>query len=373
MQEQLQNLYDVIVYLLQLIGAWQPIHDLFNNYGLVWLLNIIIYAVEGAILFGVAATSVLVLTYIERKALADIQIRIGPNVTGPMGLLQPLADAFKLIMKEDIKPKNVDFWVWWAAPIVVFVPTFMLLITIPFNEFLVIADLDIGILFIVAVSGITPIGIIMAGWASSNKYALLGGLRAIAQLISYEIPIILAILAVVVVTGSLSLTGIVNAQEGYYLGFIPKWNIFLLPLAAFIFFVCSFAEMARTPFDIIEAEGEIVAGHVIEYSGMRFAFFYLAEYAHLFITGALVTVLFLGGWHGPFSNMETFGWLIGLGWFLIKTLIVAWSIVWISRGTLPRVRIDQLLSLGWKWLLPLALFNIALAGIIKIIMVGGIW
>ena len=368
---QLQNLYDVFVFLLNAIGAWQPIYDLFNGYGAVWLLSLIIYAVEGGILFGVAAVSVLALTYIERKALGDIQLRIGPNVCGPFGTLQPLADAIKLVMKENIRPKNVDFWVWWAAPIVVFVPTFMLLITIPFNEFLVVENLDIGILFIIAVSGITPVGIIMAGWASSNKYSLLGGLRGVAQLISYEVPLILAILAVVVITGSMSLTEIVHSQEGYYLGFIPKWNVFLLPLAAFIFFVCSFAEMGRSPFDIVEAEGEIVAGHTTEYSGMRFAFFYLAEYAHLFITGALVTLLFLGGWNGPLNSMETFGWIIGLGWFLIKTFTVAWMVIWISRGTLPRVRIDQLLTLGWKWLLPLALFNIALAGIIKIIMVGG--
>lgn len=372
--QQLQNLYDVIVYLLGIVGVWEPIYDLFNNYGLVWLLNITIYAIEAVILFSVVGTSVLVLTYIERKALGDIQLRVGPNVTGPRGLLQPLADAFKLVMKENITPKNIDFWVWWFAPLVVFVPTFMLLITIPFNEFLVIENLDIGILFIIAVSGITPLGIIMAGWASLNKYTLISGLRSVAQMISYEIPIILAVLAVVVITGSLSLTGIVGAQEGYYLGFIPKWNIFLPPLAiaAFIFFVCSLAEMGRTPFDTIEAEGEIVAGHTIEYSGMRFAFFYLAEYAHLFITGALVTLLFFGGWHGPLSNHATFGWLIGLGWFLIKTIIVAWAVVWIGRGTLPRVRIDQMLTIGWKWLLPLALFNIAFAGILKIIMVGGL-
>ncbi len=365
---QLQNLYDVFVYLLTLAGVWDPIYNFFNNFGAAWLLNIMIYAVEAVVLFLVVAVSVLVLTYIERKALSDIQLRIGPNVCGPLGILQPMADAFKLVMKENIRPKNVDFWAWWAAPIVVFVPTFMLLVTIPFNEFLVITDLDIGILFIIAVSGITPVGIVMAGWASSNKYSLLGGLRGAAQLIAYEIPIILAILAVVVVTGSLSLTEIVQSQEGYYMGFIPKWNLFLLPLAAIIFFICSFAEMARTPFDIIEAEGEIVAGHTVEYSGMRFAFFYLAEYAHLFITGALVTLLFLGGWNGPLSNMETFGWLIGLGYFLIKTIIIAWMVIWISRGTLPRVRIDQLLTLGWKWLLPLALFNIMIAGILKIII-----
>jgi len=372
--ERPQNLYEVIEYLLRSVEAWQPVYDLFNSYGLVWLLNLIIYAVEAGVLFGVVAVSVLALTYIERKALGDIQLRIGPNVCGPFGILQPLADAFKLVMKENITPKNVDFWVWWAAPMVVFVPTFMLLITIPFNEFLVLTDLDIGILFIIAVSGITPLGIIMAGWASSNKYTLISGLRAAAQMMSYEIPIILAVLAVVVFSGSLSLTGIVDAQEGYYLGFIPKWNIFLPPLAlaGFIFFVCSLAEMGRTPFDIIEAEGEIVAGHTIEYSGMRFAFFFLAEYAHLFITGALVTLLFLGGWHGPFSSHPVFGWLIGLGWFLIKTFIVAWMVIWVGRGTLPRIRIDQMLSLGWKWLLPIGLFNIAFAGIIKIIMVGGI-
>jgi len=360
---EVQTIYDLIVYVLNLIG----IHEV------DFLLNLVIYGVMGLAVFGIVGAVLAVHSYAERKIMGDFQVRLGPMVAGPRGIFQPIADGIKLVTKEDIIPRGVDKWLFIAAPIVVMVSTLLILVPIPFGKinidgneiFLVFADLKIGILFILAVSAISPLGIIMAGWASNNKYALLSGLRAAAQMMSYEIPIVLAIIGVILVSGTMNLIEIVNAQQELIFGIIPKWNIFLMPIAFIVFFICAVAEIGRVPFDTIEAEGELVAGYNIEYSGMRFAFFFIAEYAHPFIIGALATLIFFGGWHGPTFGIAA----LGIVWFLIKTSVLVYIMIWF-RGTLPRIRIDQMLTLGWKYMIPLALLNIAIVGALKFIAPG---
>ncbi len=358
---QLNNLYDVIVSVLMQLGVYNQINGIFDQYGLLILLKLCIYLLEAFILFGFVAVTVLAVTYLERKILADIQIRLGPMETGGRrfhGILQPIADGIKLFLKEDIIPARIDKCVYIIAPVVIFASTFLLLAVIPFNEFLVIANPDLSLLFILAISTIVPLGVIMGGWASGNKYALLSALRSAAQMMTYEIPLVLAVLGVVLVTGSLNLVEIVNAQDQVLFGILPNWNIFIIPMAFIIFFIGSLAEIGRIPFDLLEAESEIVTGYHIEYGGMRFAFLFLAEYAHLFIACALITLLFLGGWNGPF--------LPGIAWFFIKTYLLIYVFIWL-RGTLPRVRIDQLLALGWKFLIPLGLLNMGVIGLVMLI------
>jgi NADH-quinone oxidoreductase subunit H len=284
----------------------------------------------------------------ERKVIADVQLRLGPMVAGPRGMLQPVADAVKLLFKEDIIPKYVDRPLYLLAPVLVFVPTYLLLTLIPLDENIFVTNLDVAILVFLAISSILPIGHLIAGYSSGNKYAFISSLRSAAQMMSYEIPIVLVILGVVVLSGSMSIVDIVLKQQE------TTWFLFVLPLGFFIFFVSTLMEMGRVPFDTIEAESELIAGVHIEYSGMRFAFFFLAEYLHLFIGCSLITLLFLGGWAGPI--------LPGALWFFIKTFILIWIFIWI-RATVPRFRIDQVLNLGWKYLIPLALVNIGLIGV----------
>jgi NADH-quinone oxidoreductase subunit H len=324
--------------------------------------SIIITAIKAAVLLGVVSFAVLVLTYMERKVLADIQVRLGPMETGGRalrGILQPVADGIKLLCKEDIIPSNIDKWTFILAPVVVFVPTFLMMVPVPLGESLVFVDMELGLLFILAVSTLPPLGVMMAGWSSRNKYTLISALRSAAQMITYEIPLVLAVLSVVMVTGSLNPAEIVQAQKGLIFGIIPCWNIFLIPLGFFIFYVGSLAEIGRTPFDLLEAESEIVTGYNIEYSGMRFAFFMFAEYIHLFIASVLMAIMFLGGWIGPV--------LPGTLWLLLKTFVIIYTFIWV-RGTLPRVRIDQLMGLGWKFLIPLGLANIGIVGAARMVM-----
>jgi len=341
------NLYELIIYLLNLAGIYEPLSSALEQFGAVYLLNLTIYTVEALMLFGFAAVCVLALTYMERKVLADVQIRLGPMVAGPHGILQPITDAVKLLFKEDIQPKKRDKVLYFFAPVVIFASTYLLLTVIPLDEGIVFANVGIGLLLFIAVSSITPLGVLIAGYASGNKYSLLSSVRSAAQMMSYEIPVVLVALSVIVLAGSMNLTDIVHKQESL-------WFFVLLPVGFFVFFITTIAEMGRTPFDTIEAESELVAGYHIEYSGMRFAFFFLAEYLHLFIGCALITVLFLGGWSGPF--------LPGIIWFFIKTFLLIYVLIWI-RGTLPRFRIDQVLNLGWKYLIPLALINLGWSGV----------
>jgi len=298
------------------------------------------------IIFVFLMAMVVGFIWFERRAMAIMQARLGPNRTGPFGLLQPVADALKVLLKEDIIPAKGDKLVHWLAPVVAFIPLLMLFAVVPFQGGAILADLNIGILYIVAVSSVTTVGIFMAGWASNNKYSLLGAMRQVASVVSYEIPVVLSIIGVVLLTGSLSMQQIVMAQD------IPF--ILLQPLGFLLFFIGALAEINRAPFDLMEADSEIVAGFHTEYSGMKFALFYLVEYGEALAISAIVTTLFLSGWRGPVLPP----WL----WFLVKVVIVFFVIVWV-RTTVPRVRIDQLMALAWKFLFPLALLNLLITAV----------
>ncbi len=298
------------------------------------------------VIIGFVLTMVMGFIYIERRGMGYMQSRLGPNRTGPFGLLQPVADAVKVLLKENIVPTTADKLVHWLAPIIAFAPAMMIFAVIPFQDKALLADLNIGVLYIVAVSSVSTVGVFMAGWSSSNKYSLLGAMRNVAAVVSYEIPLVLAVVGVVILAGSLSLNQIVLAQN------VPF--ILLQPLGFLLFFTAGCAEINRSPFDLMEADSEIVAGFHTEYSGMKFAMFYLVEYAEALAISAIITTLFLGGWRGPL--------LPPVLWFVIKVVIVFFVMVW-TRTTLPRIRIDQLMALAWKFLLPLALINLVITAI----------
>lgn len=316
-----------------------------------------------AIFFGLATAFLFVVlgfvTYAilaERKVMGFMQGRYGPNqVGGRWGLLQTVADVLKLLLKEDTIPKLADRPLFIIAPVIAFAPAFMVLATIPFTDKLQFADIGVGVLYYIAISGLTTIGIVAGSWASNNKYALLGGMRAAAQMISYEVPLVMSVLGVVLLTGSLNLNDIVRAQD-------DVWFIFLQPIAFIVFLIASVAELNRTPFDLPEAESELVAGFHVEYSGFRWAFFMLAEYVYFFAMAALTTVLFLGGWH-PVAFL---GFIPGAVWFAIKFSCIVFLLIWF-RITFPRLRADQLMEFGWKVLLPVALANIFLTALIKVL------
>ena len=293
---------------------------------------------------------VLSLTWLERKVLGRLQRRLGPTRTGPMGLLQPLADALKLILKEDIIPASSEKAIFWVAPIIVVVSAFMIWVTIPAAQGLVIQNLDLGLFYVIAFAVVGILGLVMAGWGSANKYGTLGGLRAAAQLISYEIPIIMVAVSVAMLAQSLDLREIVNAQDDY---------IFFLvqPLGLVIFFIAGLAEVGRTPFDIYFAESEIVGGPFVEYSGAHWSVFFLAEYINTFAIAALTVILFFGGWSGPWLSGD---WAIV--WFLLKVYLVIMVIFWI-RGTFPRLRIDQLMAFAWKVMVPLSFLLVVMTAV----------
>ncbi|MGO4889165.1 NADH-quinone oxidoreductase subunit NuoH [Anaerobacillus sp. MEB173] len=319
-----------------------------------WL-NFVIYFGIAAAFLGVILGFVSYAILAERKVLGYLQLRIGPNrLGGRFGLLQTVADVLKLLLKEDTIPKKADKPLFILAPVIAFAPSFVILAVIPFSENLYFTDIGVGLLYYVAISGITTIGIVTAGWASNNKYALLGGMRGAAQMISYEVPLVLSVVGVVLLTGSLNLIDIVNAQANVWY-IIPQFIGFL------VFLICANAELNRTPFDLPEGESEIVAGYHIEYSGFRMAFFMLAEYVYLFAMACLTTVLFLGGWHAPFSFLD---FIPGVIWFGIKFCAVVFLMIWV-RGTLPRMRGDQLMEFAWKVLLPIAIVNIIITAVIK--------
>ena len=357
------NAYELIVFILNFIGIYEPINNIFKTLGIEYVLRIIIVFAEIAVLLVFALLTIMFLTWMERKVVAMVQARYGPMVTGPRGLFQPVMDGVKLIGKEDIIPAKADRWVFTLAPFLVFIPALLIFIPLPFGESLIISDLKVGLLYIIAISAASPIAILLAGWASNNKYSLMGAMRAVAQDISYTIPLALSAIAIVLFTGSLSTVEIVTAQNGTWFGFIPKWFIFLQPLGFILFLIASIAEMGRIPFDFQESEQELVAGFFTEYSGMKFAMFFLAEYAHLFSVSAIVVTLFLGGWSFPYLSLLPAAVvpLVSLGVFLVKTYAVIFFAMWL-RDTVPRVRIDQLLNLGWKIMIPLALLNLLVTG-----------
>jgi len=306
--------------------------------------------------------NVLILVWLERKVSGDIQSRIGPIRVGPLGLFQTAADALKLLLKEDIVPRAADRAVFIAAPFLAFLPALMLYIVLPLDRNLIPQDLSLGILFVIAVGTLPTIGIIMAGWGSNNKYSMLGAMRAAAQAISYEVPLVLVLATVVMWAGTLSTREIVEAQKG-------MWFAGPLCVGFVLLLVCSLAEVNRLPFDIPEAESELVAGFHVEYSGMRFAFFFMGEYAHLLFVSGLITTLFLGGWHFLPYKPELWG-VPGWIWFLAKTYAVILLLMWI-RWTYPRLRVDQLMKFSWKGLVPASLAYLMIMGFVKIWWASG--
>ncbi len=298
---------------------------------------------------GVPLLTVILLIWIERKVAARIQDRIGPNRVGPIGLMQTFADLLKLLGKEDITPTSADRWLYNAAPLVSFASVVLIWAVVPFTPFHYGVDLEIGALFFVAVASFGTLAIMVAGWASNNKYALLGAFRVVSLLVSYEVPLVFALLVPVLLAGSMSLLDIVNAQTG-------MWFVVLSPLAFVIFYVSSQAETGRAPFDLIEAESELVAGFNIEYSGMKFGMFFAAEFLHVFTNGILMALLFFGGWLGPLYYESP---LIAFGWLGLKGGLIYLTTLWL-RNTVPRLRIDQIMAFNWKFLVPLSIANLIL-------------
>ncbi|HHP7243454.1 MAG TPA: NADH-quinone oxidoreductase subunit NuoH [Elainellaceae cyanobacterium] len=328
------------------------------------------------ILIG-ATFAVLVTTWLERKISAAAQQRIGPEYAGPLGMLIPVADGLKLLVKEDILPAKADPWLYTMGPVLVVVPVFLSYIVVPFGQNLQITDLGVGIFLWIALSSIAPIGLLMSGYASNNKYALLGGLRAAAQSISYELPLALSVLAVVLMSNSLSTIDIVNQQSDFG---ILSWNVWRQPVGFIIFWIAALAECERLPFDLPEAEEELVAGYQTEYAGMRFGLFFLGAYVNLVLSALLFAVLYLGGWSFPIpvewiadwiGVSETTPWLqvitgaLGIAMTAFKAYLLIFLAI-LLRWTVPRVRIDQLLDLGWKFLLPVSLVNLLLTAGLKL-------
>jgi NADH-quinone oxidoreductase subunit H len=335
---------------------------------------LIIPLLKIAIVLNATLVGVTYMVLLERKVIAWAQSRLGPMRVGPYGILQPIADAVKLMIKEDITPTRADKWVFTAAPIIAMVPALIVYAVIPFgpevNLFgrrvtLYITDINVGLLYVVSVASVGVYGIILAGYSSNSKYPLLASLRASAQLISYEVAVTLTLVSVILMAGTLSMVGIVNAQ--YNAG---VWFAVVQPIAFVIFFIGGLAETNRAPFDLPEAEQELTGGFHTEYSGMRFALFFLAEYANMIVVSSVATTLFLGGWLRPFPNVAWLGFLDivpSWAWFLIKSFVFLYVFIWI-RATLPRYRYDQLMRLGWKVLIPLAIANLVVTGIVKVLM-----
>jgi len=316
--------------------------------------------ISAAAVIGAFATLFALTTLLERKGLARMQNRYGPNRVGPFGVLQPLADGVKALTKEDLVPRGADRGVHFLAPLVLVVPVFLALAVVPMGRNMAAVDLDAGVLFFFAVGAATELSVFMAGWSSRNKYSLLGAMRAIGQMISYEVPLILSAVTVIMAAGSLSTVKIVAAQAGYSGGW-PHWFV-LTPwgLAGFVLFlIAALAECNRSPFDLPEGESEIIAGYYVEYSGFKFALFFLGEYIGMFAVSGLAITLFLGGWQAPFSCLA---WLPSWAWFFAKLLALIGLFIWV-RGTLPRLRMDQLMNFAWKFMLPMALVNILAAGL----------
>jgi NADH-quinone oxidoreductase subunit H len=340
---------------MDVAGLWTS----FNPYLRPTVIFIMIFVVFNALIM---ASAVLVLA--ERKIMGFMQQRHGPYLVGPHGMLQPIADILKLLFKEELRPKGADRWLFTLAPVISVVAAFTAFATVPFGAEttffglldepikLGISDVNVGVLVVFAVTSMGVYGIVLAGWSSNSKYSLMGGLRASAQMISYELAYATALASVVMLAGSLSLREVVDAQSGYWLGFIPRWYLFLQPVGFIIYVIAGVAETNRAPFDFPEAEQELVAGYNTEYSSVRFALFPQAEYINMATMSAVATDLYLGGWHGPFLP-PAYGWI----WFLLKVGLILFAYIWV-RWTVPRYRYDQLMQFGWKWLFPAAVLNL---------------
>ncbi len=288
------------------------------------------------------------LVWVERKVAGHIQLRPGPMEVGPHGILQTLIDAVKLMSKEMITPKLADKFLFWLAPIIIIIPAIVCFVVIPFSPLMQVREMNVGILLIFSFSSITVLSILIGGWASNNKYALIGAVRAVAQNVAYEIPLLLSTMSIIIMTNSFKMSEITAAQS-------PVWFIVYQPVAAIIFFISTTAETNRAPFDLVEAESELVSGFHTEYTGMRFALFFLAEYTNMFIAASMGAVLFFGGWHGPFFP--------GLIWFVVKVYTLIFVIIWV-RWTFPRLRFDQLMNFAWKFMIPVALINLMITAIV---------
>ena len=318
-----------------------------------WIAGSLVAIVALVIVF---ASLFAMLTLVERKVLGRVQNRPGPNRVGPFGLFQPLADGLKMLTKEDIVPQSADRVLHTLAPIALLAFSILTLGVIPYGRNLVPLDLDAGVLYFFAAGAATELAVFMAGWASRNKYSLLAAMRALAQLISYELPLLLSIVPVIMMAGTLSTSGIVAVQEGWKWGFVPHWHVFTpWGFAGFvIFFISALAESNRSPFDLPEAESELIAGHLTEYSGFKYALFFMAEYFGMCALSGMGVTLFLGGWQAPLPFLE---FIPSYVWFAVKLLTLLLAFIWI-RATFPRLRIDQLTRLAWKFLVPLALLNL---------------
>lgn len=312
-----------------------------------FLTNLIMSVVYFVGIAAVITINIIIILWVDRRASSFFQERLGPNRVGPFGLLQSINDAVKLIGKESITPAAVDKPVYKLAPLLVFTVTIMLYAVLPYGKNMSAVNINVGLLYYTAVSSLSTIAILMAGWGSNNKYSLLGGMRTVAQIISYEIPLAFSMLGIVMISGTLNLNKIVALQTG-------GWYILFQPVAFVIFIIAALAELNKAPFDMTEAEQEIIAGYHTEYSGMRFALFFMAEYANLFCMSALAVTLFFGGWHGPFLP----SWL----WFFIKVYLMVFFILWL-RWTLPRARVDKMMKFNWKYLIPISIANVLVTGI----------
>ena len=309
-------------------------------------------AILGGVMGALAYT-----TLVERRIMAFVQMRPGPNRVGPFGLLQPIADGLKFLFKEQTVPGNANVLLYYAAPIVSMIPALLSFAVIPFGPDLLIADINVSLLLIFAITSLGVYGIVLGGWSSNSKYPLMGAMRSSAQMLSYELSLTLSVVGVLLISNTLSLANLVQGQQGTWFGIIPKWNIFIQPLAFLVYLLSGIAETNRLPFDLAESEQELVAGWHTEYSGMKFAMFFLAEYANMVTVSALATIMFLGGWNGPMFGPSWLQMILPTVWFLLK--IAAFLFVYmVVRATIPRIRYDQLMHFGWKVLLPLALANI---------------
>ncbi len=331
------------------------------------LIELVVIIIKSMILISVVMFHVAYATYFERKVIAHMQVRIGPMRVGPHGVLQPVADMLKLFFKEDIIPQNADKPVFYFAPLISFVAAIGALSVVPFYNGWVIADINIGLLFILAMSSVGAYGLILAGWASNSKYSFLGGLRSSAQVLSYEVAMGLSLVGVMIMAGSLNLKDIVMAQADY------PYGMFVVPqiLGFIVFLIAAFAETNRAPFDLPEAESELVAGYFVEYSGFRFALFYAAEYVAMIVMASLITICYFGGWLLPPVLTDAIPLLKkvpGIVWFILKVYFFIFLYYWV-RATLPRYRYDQLMNIGWKVLIPLSLLNIFITGILRIFKV----
>jgi NAD(P)H-quinone oxidoreductase subunit 1 len=365
--------------MLQVLDLRQSFLTILETLGLPPSTGILLWAVFPILAFVISAfLGVLVVVWLERKISAGVQQRIGPEYAGPLGFLQPVADGVKLLVKEDIIPAKSDRLLFTLGPAIVVIPVFLAYTIVPFGEHLIVANLQIGIFFWIAISSVAPIGLFMAGYGSNNKYSFLGGLRAVAQSISYELPLALCVLAISLLSDELSTISIVEKQNTFGL---LSWNFWKQPIGFLAFLISALAECERLPFDLPEAEEELVAGYQTEYTGMKFALFYVGSYVNLILSSLFVTILYLGGWGLPipieviFSSLnipadlpeiQVLAAFVGILVTLFKTFLLVFLAI-LTRWTLPRVRIDQLLDLGWKFLLPISLGNLLLTSSLKLL------